>query len=137
MLAMTMALQQPWPSKKEKHDAISNLSILLRCMAEHEEGDNGEEDDGYGEGDDLDELMSVVSQLEEEMSLHPDDDYGNEADYGEEDGMVGYETEPTHGQGFGQVDSLEKIGRKAEGSDATQPTVPTGREGEDENCIIS
>jgi hypothetical protein len=34
LAAMTMALQKPWKSKTEKHEAISTLSILLRGLAE-------------------------------------------------------------------------------------------------------
>lgn len=155
MLAMTMALQQPWPSKKEKHEAISNLSILLRCLAEHEEGEDGDEEEhGYYEEheDELDELMSVVSQLEEEMSLQPDDDYeyNDNDDYGygddfAQEGLGGYEQalpQVPGSQGFGQVESLQKVSRKKESqedSNSTQPTVLVrpGKEGEDENCIIS
>ena len=150
MLAMTMALQQPWPSKKEKHEAISNLSILLRCLAEHEEADNGEEEDGYdnGQDDDLDELMSVVSQLEEEMSLHPDDGYDGhieEDEYGQDGGFSGYGMEPAYGQGFGEVEeNLQKnrppevdASKQKAGMDTARRSKSAGPEGDDENCIIS
>jgi hypothetical protein len=43
--AMTMALQKPWRSKSEKHEAISNLSILLRCLTEQEDPDEADESD--------------------------------------------------------------------------------------------
>ena len=34
LTAMTMALQRPWNSKTDQHEAISTLSILLRTLAE-------------------------------------------------------------------------------------------------------
>jgi hypothetical protein len=37
LAAMTMALQKPWKSKTEKHEAISTLSILLRSLAEYDQ----------------------------------------------------------------------------------------------------
>jgi len=34
LTSMTMALQKPWKSKMDQHEAISTLSILLRSLAE-------------------------------------------------------------------------------------------------------
>lgn len=34
IMALTMALQAPWENKNDQHEAISNLSILLRGIAE-------------------------------------------------------------------------------------------------------
>lgn len=147
MLAMTMALQKPWPSKTEKHEAISNLSILLRCLAEQEEGNEEEEypermEDTSIHSEDNFDAVSVISRpVEEDMC----------ANEGEKDS-------PTCGQ-IGEGDPIlltlppeqEKLETTVEaplqpeertkenGSTSTQPTEPTTREGEkeDENCVIS
>ena len=36
IIMLTMALQTPWEDKQEQHEAISNLAILLRCIAEQQ-----------------------------------------------------------------------------------------------------
>lgn len=156
MLAMTMALQQPWPNKAEKHEAISNLSILLRCLAEHEEGNHDEEYDGYPEHDgESDDQMSVVSALEDEGFAPPEGDDGkNKKNINEGSLTTGERTNPAASEGPStestEVQSLQKLPRtellkdstKAlgleQGSNSTQPTEPTSRgEADDENCIVS
>ncbi len=150
MLAMTMALQQPWPNKAEKHEAISNLSILLRCLAEHDDvsHDNDEEYDSYlGQDDENNDLMSVVSALDDEALAQAEEDEGEKLG-----NIVSRETSTSQQPSTSEksdVQCLQKIPRaesskntkKAsgleQGSNSTQPTEPTSREIEDENCTVS
>ena len=92
--------------------------------------------------------MSVVSQLEEEMSLHPDDGYDGhlaEDDYGQDGGYGGYEMEPVYGQGFGEVEENLQKKRPPEADssnekvavDVARRSKSAGQEGDDENCVIS
>lgn len=139
MLTMTMALQQPWPNKAEKHEAISNLSILLRCMAEHEESGQEEEYEGYpDDGGDTSDLMSVISALEDDLLMQP-------PPTPQETNLV---TKPSSlAKESSDVQCLQKIPRidrsrgtvmaLEQGSNSTQPTEPTSREHDDENCTIS
>ena len=55
--AMTMALQKPWKSKMAKHTAISNLSILLRCLTEYEEAHGGDDEEASSEAPTEQELL--------------------------------------------------------------------------------
>lgn len=149
MLAMTLALQQPWPSKTEKHEAISNLSILLRCLAEHEEGAHDEEYEGYHEQND--DLMSVVSGLDddEEGSAEPTKLENDEAPADEAEasptaavhktelGQAAESVEPALPEGECPVKDKAQLMGLEQGSNSTQPTVSTSRESDDENCIIS
>jgi len=146
MLAMTMALQKPWPSKTEKHEAISNLSILLRCMAEHEEGEEDDEGDfdGYGDydEDELEEMMSVVSSImEDEAMSEPEDededfDSGVPVVNGVQDAHAVEAVPDTIGSS--QRKSPTKKQAHEVGSNSTQPTAgSTSRDGDDENCVMS
>jgi hypothetical protein len=136
MLTMTVALQQPWPNKAEKHEAISNLSILLRCMAEQEESGQEEEYEGYpDEGGDASDLMSVISALEDDLLVQP-----------QETNVVAKIASPTKDPDVQCLQKIPRIDRSRatiqalgleQASNSTQPTEPTSREHDDENCTIS
>jgi hypothetical protein len=63
ILTLTMALQRPWESKNEQHEAISHLSILLRGITELNENSAPQENKFIPIGNDSDHTTS--EELEE------------------------------------------------------------------------
>lgn len=122
MLAITLALQKPWPSKLNKHEAISNLSILLRCLSEHGgEGDNDNDDDlsVYSEQASVmlerDASFSVVSEIDE-PSLAPGG-YDGAAYYDTNYGYDDYANDNNYDNGTGPMSTGQ-----------SKPSMPLGLE---------
>ena len=112
-------------------------------MAEHEESGQEEEYEGYhDDGCDANDLMSVISALDDELMEQP-----LPVPTSQETHVI--DNPASRANDASDVQCLQKIPRmdrsKAttvalgleQGSNSTQPTEPTAREHDDENCTIS
>ena len=64
-MTLTMALQSPWEYKNDQHEAISNLSILLRGLTELNEKSLSPSTEHDGISDTSSETESVTTRLDD------------------------------------------------------------------------
>jgi hypothetical protein len=134
IMTLTMALQRPWENKNEQHEAISQLSILLRGITELNEttvsNENystpSENDSSHTTSEDLEELpkatdnklegTSRTSEESSSLSTKPDDickRHGKgrynakdmEIDDGDDDAVVSHDSVHRVGECIGDSDN--------------------------------